>query len=52
MLGEAAEVGLGSGHHEPWMTSCDAGLFRAVTQSELHLESLFLCGRWSEGRCV
>lgn len=52
MLGEAAEVGLGSGHHEPWMTSCDAGLFRAVTQSDLHLESLFLCGGWSEGRCV
>ncbi|XP_065762137.1 neuronal PAS domain-containing protein 3 [Muntiacus reevesi] len=50
VLGEASEVGLGSGHHEPWMTSCDAGLFRAETRSDLHLESLFLCGGWSEGR--
>lgn len=50
VLGEAAEVGLGSSHHEPCMPSCDAGLFRAVTQSDLHLESLFLCGGWNEGK--
>ena len=41
MLGEAAEVRLGSGHQEPCMSSCDARLFRAVSQSDLHLESCF-----------